>query len=87
LARGAAQRGSKSARMRTFVSKTKHSSVVTQQLHEDLRRQAACLSLAPDVVHDLAQCAGGAQLESLWLQHSGGTVYLIYPVGQALPPL
>lgn len=26
-----------------------------------------------------------AQLESLWLQHSGGTVYLIYPPGRTVP--
>lgn len=28
-----------------------------------------------------------AQLESLWLEHSGGTVYLIYPPGHAVPAL
>ena len=28
-----------------------------------------------------------AELESLWLEHSGGTVYLIYPSGRAVPPL
>lgn len=28
-----------------------------------------------------------AQLESLWLQHSGGTVYLMYPAGRAVPGL
>jgi hypothetical protein len=28
-----------------------------------------------------------AQFESLWLEHSGGTVYLIYPSGHAVPSL
>jgi hypothetical protein len=28
-----------------------------------------------------------AELESLWLEHSGGTVYLIYPTGHAVPAL
>jgi hypothetical protein len=28
-----------------------------------------------------------AQLESLWLEHSGGTVYLIFPPGTATPAL
>ena len=28
-----------------------------------------------------------AQLESLWLEHSGGTVYLMYPVGHTVPSL
>ena len=28
-----------------------------------------------------------AQYESLWLEHSGGTVYLIYPVGRLVPGL
>jgi Peptidase_C39 like family len=28
-----------------------------------------------------------AELERLWLQSSGGTVYLIYPVGRAVPKL
>jgi hypothetical protein len=27
------------------------------------------------------------QLESLWLEHSGGTVYLVYPPGKAVPAL
>jgi hypothetical protein len=28
-----------------------------------------------------------AELESLWLEHSGGTVYLVYPTGHAVPQL
>ena len=28
-----------------------------------------------------------SEFESLWLEHSGGTVYLIYPPGQAVPSL
>ena len=28
-----------------------------------------------------------AQLESLWLEHSGGTVYLMYPAGHTVPSL
>jgi hypothetical protein len=28
-----------------------------------------------------------SELESLWLEHSGGTVYLIYPPGWPVPPL
>ena len=45
------------------------------------------------VVNDPAAASDGdvqrtydrAELESLWLEHSGGTVYLIYPAGHAVP--
>jgi hypothetical protein len=36
---------------------------------------------------DVRRSYNREQLESLWLQHSGGTVYLIYPAGHAVPPL
>jgi Peptidase_C39 like family len=47
------------------------------------------------VVNDPAAASDGAvqrtylraELESLWLEHSGGTVYLIYPSGHAVPGL
>jgi hypothetical protein len=46
------------------------------------------------VVHDTAAASDGAvrrtyrraQLEALWLNHSRGTVYLIYPPGWPVPP-
>ncbi len=31
---------------------------------------------------DVQRTYNRAELESLWLEHSGGTVYLIYPSGQ-----
>lgn len=47
------------------------------------------------VVNDPAAASDGevlrtyqrAELESLWLEHSGGTVYLIYPPGHSVPNL
>ena len=35
---------------------------------------------------DVQRTYNRAELESLWLEHSGGTVYLIYPRGHAVPP-
>ena len=35
---------------------------------------------------DVQRTYDRAELESLWLEHSGGTVYLIYPKGHAVPP-
>lgn len=36
---------------------------------------------------DVRRTYDRAELEALWLQASGGTVYLIYPRGRAVPPL
>jgi hypothetical protein len=36
---------------------------------------------------DVQRAYDRAQLETLWLTHSGGTVYLIYPSGKAVPSL
>jgi hypothetical protein len=36
---------------------------------------------------DVTRTYDRAQLESLWLEHSGGTVYLIYPQGKTTPNL
>lgn len=45
------------------------------------------------IVNDTAAATNGtvqrtyarAQLEKLWLEHSGGTVYLLYPPGHVVP--
>lgn len=45
------------------------------------------------VVNDPAAASDGevqrtyprSELETLWLQHSGGTVYAIYPAGWSIP--
>ena len=36
---------------------------------------------------DVQRTYNRAQLETLWLEHSGGTVYLIYPPSHSVPSL